>query len=330
MEKMVVMNDEKQDFINKLPNDVLTFILSKLQVDEAVRCNILSKRWVGLWKQAHHVEFNAKHMIKPLTQLLHKGSFDLSPYMKKGVYRYGIQIFQLMHRHSGELFSSRFLHFQKSLSIGEVNAWINFLVTKKKSLKNLSLECIVEYGEAVDENELCNPHFSRGIFHCLHSLELINYTIDCWYAFEGCQNLKILKLERIHLDGEVLIGILENCLVLETFSLIECTGFMKLTFKKSTLKVLRLQDLCVDHLEITAQNLDDLFLDSITCPMKNISIFSPRLQKFETHWYSKLSINDWKCVMKTNEILANFINLWVSSLLLFLIHLLHGNFLMYK
>jgi len=77
MEKMVVMSNDKQDFINKLPNDVLTFILSKLQVDEAVRCNILSKRWLGLWKQAHHVEFNAKHLIKPMTQLLHKGSFDL-------------------------------------------------------------------------------------------------------------------------------------------------------------------------------------------------------------------------------------------------------------
>jgi hypothetical protein len=71
MKNMVVVSDEKQDFINKLPNEFLTFILSKLQVDEAVRCNILSKRWVGLWKQAHHIEFNAKHMIKPMTQLLH-------------------------------------------------------------------------------------------------------------------------------------------------------------------------------------------------------------------------------------------------------------------
>ncbi|MCI25408.1 F-box protein [Trifolium medium] len=39
-------SDEKQDFISELPNEVLTFILSKLRVDEAVRCNILSKRWL--------------------------------------------------------------------------------------------------------------------------------------------------------------------------------------------------------------------------------------------------------------------------------------------
>jgi len=65
----LVVSDKKQYFINKLPNDVLTFILSKLQVDEDVRCNILSKRWVGLWKQARHIEFNSKHVIKPLNSM---------------------------------------------------------------------------------------------------------------------------------------------------------------------------------------------------------------------------------------------------------------------
>ncbi|WJX66849.1 hypothetical protein P8452_51359 [Trifolium repens] len=60
-------SDENQDFISALPNEVLTFILSKLHVDETVRCNILSKRWLGLWKKAPHIEFNAKHMIRPLS-----------------------------------------------------------------------------------------------------------------------------------------------------------------------------------------------------------------------------------------------------------------------
>jgi hypothetical protein len=64
-------SDENRDFISALPNEILTFILSKLRVDEAVRCNILSKRWLGLWKKAPHIEFNAKHMIRPVTQLLH-------------------------------------------------------------------------------------------------------------------------------------------------------------------------------------------------------------------------------------------------------------------
>ncbi|KAK2421471.1 F-box protein [Trifolium repens] len=40
-------SDENQDFISALPNEVLTFILSKLHVDEAMRCNIISKRQLG-------------------------------------------------------------------------------------------------------------------------------------------------------------------------------------------------------------------------------------------------------------------------------------------
>ncbi|WJX71745.1 hypothetical protein P8452_55704 [Trifolium repens] len=83
-------SDENQDFISALPNEVLTFILSKLRADEAVRCNILLRRWLGLWKKAPHIEFIAKHMIRPVTQLLHsRGSiinprfFSLSIYAKR-------------------------------------------------------------------------------------------------------------------------------------------------------------------------------------------------------------------------------------------------------
>lgn len=314
-------SDEIQDFINKLPNDILAYILSKLQVDEAVRCNILSKRWVGLWKQSPHIEFNAKHMIKPMTQLLHtKESLKhqdsiLNPFMQKVVYRYGILMFQLMCRHYGNMSSCRVLHFRKSLSIGEVNAWINLLLIKNKGLKHLSLECLPNYGdEIVHEDKINEPCFSHRIFHCLDSLELINYTIDCWSSFEDCHNLKILKLERIHLDEAMLSGILENCVVLENFSLIESNGFMKLIIMKSTLKVLRLQALCVEHLQIVAKNLEILFLDSIICPMKNLSIYAPSLHNFESHWYSRRLIQERKNIMKTYEILACFIDRWVSPI----------------
>jgi hypothetical protein len=60
-------NYENQYFISTLPNEILTFILSKLCVDEVVRCNILSKSWLGLWKKAPYIGFNAKHMIRPVT-----------------------------------------------------------------------------------------------------------------------------------------------------------------------------------------------------------------------------------------------------------------------
>jgi hypothetical protein len=104
-------SDENQDFISALPNEVLTVILSKLRVDEAVRCNILSKRWLGLWKIAPHIEFNEKHMIRPVTQLFHSRELIITqdsflyPFMRSELFRYGFVIFKLMFRHSGDLSS---------------------------------------------------------------------------------------------------------------------------------------------------------------------------------------------------------------------------------
>jgi hypothetical protein len=316
-------SDENRDFISALPNEILTFILSKLRVDEAVRCNILSKRWLGLWKKAPHIEFNAKHMIRPVTQLLHsqesiitQDSF-LDPFTQREIFRYGFVIYQLMFCHSGDLSSCRFLHFKKSLSIGEVDTWIKFLVSKMKGLKHLSLECLPDYGEDADEimfeNEIYKLQISHRKFHCLSSLDLINYTMDSWCAFEDCHNLKILKLERIHLDDLVLSGILQNCVALENFSLIESTGFTKLIIMNSNLIVLILEALSMDRLEVTAQNLEVLFLDSITCPVMNLSIYAPSLSNFNSHSYSISSIEERKFVMKSYDILAYFIDLWVST-----------------
>ncbi|WJX72444.1 hypothetical protein P8452_56327 [Trifolium repens] len=251
-------SDENRDFISALPNEILTFILSKLRVDEAVRCNILSKRWLVV-------------------------DFSIS----------------------------------KSLSIGEVDTWIKFLVSKMKGLKHLSLECLPDYGEDADEimfeNEIYKLQISHRKFHCLSSLDLINYTMDSWCAFEDCHNLKILKLERIHLDDLVLSGILQNCVALENFSLIESTGFTKLIIMNSNLIVLILEALSMDRLEVTAQNLEVLFLDSITCPVMNLSIYAPSLSNFNSHSYSISSIEERKFVMKSYDILAYFIDLWMQQ-----------------
>lgn len=323
---MVVRGEENQGFINRLPDDILSFILSKLRIDEAVRCNILSKRWVGLWKKTLHVEFNAKYMIRPITQLqysreshiINSPDFILNPlFMQKGVYRYGILVFLLMHRHSGDISSCRFLHFRKSLAFGEVNSWVGFLVKKKKGLTDLSLECVPDYRE-ITADEICKPCFSRGIFCCLGSLELINYTIDCWYAFENCLKLTNLKLKRIQLDEVTLSGILENCVVLENFSLVESYGFTRLVIIiKSKLRVLKLQALCVDLLEIFAENLEVMFLDSIICPAKNLSIYAPSLHNLCSDYNSIFSImpfvEERESIVKTHEILACYSDLSVSS-----------------
>ncbi|KAK7358173.1 hypothetical protein VNO77_00097 [Canavalia gladiata] len=58
----VMKIDINGDFINNLSDEILINILSKLRIDETVRCDVLSKRWFGLWKQTSHMEFDVRHM----------------------------------------------------------------------------------------------------------------------------------------------------------------------------------------------------------------------------------------------------------------------------
>ncbi|XP_057444064.1 putative F-box protein At1g67390 [Lotus japonicus] len=251
MKDRVLKAEEKQDFISKLPDEILSIIISYLHVDEAVRCNVLSTRWEGMWKLAPHMEFDAKHMIKPLSQLLHK----------------------------------------------------------RKSHKVPCFHPDPSKNKQVSRDEICKPDFSPGLFSGLCSLELVNYTIDSWAAFEGCINLKNLKLERIYLNDISLSGILEACKGLENFSLVESTGFQTLIIVKSSLRVLQLQALCLDEVEINCPNLEVLQLDSVKCPLQHLIINAPSLRTFHSYCYSifarLLPINEGRYVLKTHEILAH-------------------------
>ncbi|XP_057444065.1 F-box protein At1g80960-like [Lotus japonicus] len=320
MKDRVLKAEEKRDFISKLPDEILSIIISYLHVDEAVRCNVLSKRWEGMWKLAPHMEFDAKHMIKPLSQLLHKRKshklpcFHPDPSKNKQVSRYGLKILQLMSHHSGDISSCRFVHFRKSILFGGVEAWVEFLVENKVGFTNLILQCEPDhYGEIAEKcfsrDEICKPDFSPGLFSGLCSLELVNYTIDSWAAFEGCINLKNLKLERIYLDDISLSGILEACKGLENFSLVESTGFQTLIIVKSSIRVLQLQALLLDEVEINCPNLEVLQLDSVKCPLQHLIINAPSLRTFHSYCYSifarLLPINEGRYVLKTHEIFAH-------------------------
>jgi hypothetical protein len=81
-----------------------------------------------------------------------------------------------MFRHFGDISSCRFLHFKKSLSIGEVDTSIKFLVNKMKGLKHLSLECLPDYGEDADEimfENVIYKLYTSHIENFIDSLHLI-------------------------------------------------------------------------------------------------------------------------------------------------------------
>ncbi|XP_027342966.1 F-box protein At1g80960-like [Abrus precatorius] len=318
MEK-VMGTEVVADFISNLPNEILIIILSKLRIDESVRCGVLSKRWLGLWKHTLHIEVDMRYMIKPITQLLQARKprtlpdFNtLSPSMLKVGYGCNTRVILLILSHSGLTSSCRFRHLNRSFGFGEVETCIDLLIDRKKTLKDLSLECVSDCKETaekiVSEENTYILNFPPGSFETLGSLELINYTIDCCLPFEKCSVLKNLKLKRIYLDDVTLSGILENCVLLENFMLLESTGFESLVIVKSKLKVLQIQALCVEEIEIIAENLEVLLLDSIICSAKDVSIHAPFLKTFRSYNYSMyarmVSNEERKSIMKAHQIFA--------------------------
>ncbi|KAI4333419.1 hypothetical protein L6164_018239 [Bauhinia variegata] len=57
------------DLISELLDVVLSFIISMLPIDEALRSFILFKRWRALWWHSLRIEFQWRRMIKPSSQL---------------------------------------------------------------------------------------------------------------------------------------------------------------------------------------------------------------------------------------------------------------------
>ncbi|XP_027342972.1 F-box protein At1g80960-like [Abrus precatorius] len=268
--------EELPDFINNLPDEILCMILSLLPVDEAVRTGILSKRWRSLWKHTSRLDFDVKHMIHPFSGL-NKSPYDhllhiLDMGKVEGTQRYGILFFLILRQHLSDLTSCRFLHLPDT----EVCDWVQYLFERKKGLKDLSLEC-EEYG-GISKRRFPSTKCFRDILSSLRSLELTSYFIRSTYAFSSCNNLRTLKLKRVIMPDEIINGILRSCVSLENFSLIRSYGFKEIKINNSCLKFLELNYLRVDNMELYAENLEVLVLDSFGCYASNLVLVAPNLR----------------------------------------------------
>ncbi|CAI8618431.1 unnamed protein product [Vicia faba] len=291
-------NQGKPDLISTLPDGVLSSILSSLSIDEAVRSSILSKRWIPLWKYAPHLDFDGTRMMKSFVNATGKDARE-----------YGKLVNSILHHHLGDLISCRFIHLPKNLIVGDVKGWIEYVMEKNKRMTHLSLECWSSIC-CYDIKDM-KPNFRSKIFSVLCSLELTNYVLarSVLSAFESCENLKILKLKKMKMKNETINGILKKCLGLEKFSLIGSIGFDILKIKSPGLKFLELKKLRVKEIEVYAEDLQVVVIDSLVCPGKCLKIYSQNLRTFSSSYDQTTQMS-----LKTHEILENCSDLFESQM----------------
>ncbi|XP_015963072.1 F-box protein At3g60790-like [Arachis duranensis] len=266
------------DRLSYLPNELLTMVISSLSVAEAARTSTLAKSWQGLWRYAERLDFDETAMPRPsiLPEKRQIGTGSL----------YSTVIGMVFNSYVGDLTSVSFKHFPRSIAVGELDFWVDFVLNKFKKINSLNLKCEHLVPEPEPPffpmgSKTVKLNFSHMNFSNLNSLELTNYkmTTSTPEALNGCGwKLKILKLKNMRMSDDVINGVLRKCLGLESLSIVESKGFKTLEINNPWLKFLELGWLIVNKVDLSVERLETLVVDSLMCPPTGLKIYTVNLR----------------------------------------------------
>ncbi|KAK8329332.1 hypothetical protein V6Z12_A11G312100 [Gossypium hirsutum] len=209
------MMDEEQDRISNLSDDVLAHILSFLELRDAFKTMILSKRWEKVWTLTHIINLNNKSCVRRFDQRL---SLD------KEIRRRTTFINFI----NGVLFGHNMIFPVKAFTLSYYFGYADFIRYRHSPY-------IIKWVDAVSTNDLEKFDFSISIdctfpalnmpptlFQCQNlvtlSLESINRVLIRFDVLETVYllSLKYLRLVKVRFEEEnTLKNLLSGCPVLE-------------------------------------------------------------------------------------------------------------------
>lgn len=231
-------NDGK-DQICSLPESILLHIMSFMEMKDAVKTTLLSKTWRDLWTHTRTLFFDSKNSSPAF--------IDQSLFIHRDS---KIRKLKLSIR-----------EFNPEFKSADIHRWISQAMGKQ--VKELNLTC---WGQWM-------PH-SLYTSTSLELLKLSDVYMNVPSAI-GLHSLKALFLHKVYMRDNDIRLLLSCCLLLETLSIVGCTGFqcLHVSGPMQQLKYLKIQGHNSSYrVELCAPNLQTLKLSSF---IKEVSAADP-------------------------------------------------------
>ncbi|XP_026421639.1 F-box/LRR-repeat protein At3g59190-like [Papaver somniferum] len=222
------MSEQAEDRITNLPESLLHYVLSLLDIKEVARTSVLSKRWYCIWISVPTLDFRSLSDPFPSTPSRELSDRESIKFMD--------MVDRILHLHDMSSIQKLSLRWNYPLNESRVYLWISAAI--RRNVEKLSLTLIQ------------NASFSAPLSLCncesLVTLKLDIYPFLYLPKYMSFPKLKHLKLSRVMFSDEYINGkLFSSCPVLENLTLETCEWLYIKKFCLSTpsLKVLEIWNL---------------------------------------------------------------------------------------
>ncbi|XP_047318654.1 F-box/LRR-repeat protein 25-like [Impatiens glandulifera] len=285
--RKAVQLTKKNDYLSQLPVEILNTITCMLNLKDAVRTSILSKRWRYIWINHTDLKFNHVNILGLEFSLLEKNLVGANTIFVKFV----DEIMQQRLKGNDKI-NSFCLQFELGKCFSRsIDSWISCAVRKGVETIDLDLSKFnFNFPGISSSKQRCKRYnFSllRTVSEDKGSLKHLRLA---FCNFQGRSSSKkfgsliSLELQSVNISSLQLAKVLESCPLLEKLALDACSKLTYLRIGRSTnntvLKILSLKkclklreiDLCADNLvslELESINITNLQLTEIlkSCPL---------------------------------------------------------------
>eukprot|EP00253_Pinus_taeda_P026184 PITA_26184 len=213
------------DRLSALPDDILSLVLSKLTIIDAIKCSVLSRRWRFLYREIPHLILSPYRVSSPNQP---PTTYDLSTVENR--------IFDVLRFHSSDLKSFTLTTDIHSMWGPKLSMWIPEIFVNpwqftqqsvsewmrwvaKKNVEHLSLEYCYQMETLPPSLFLCSRLTNLTLDNCI----ITTFPTD----FVGFKHLTELSFTDIEMTDDILARFLLHCPLLRKLNLCRCSGLRR-------------------------------------------------------------------------------------------------------